>query len=182
MISSLERHRANSRLLPPDEIDLITEELLKAWYPYYLNEVTVIPVSDFLEFNLLHDFSTTFQVRDIDHTKEAETFPPDTRNPIRILVSPGTYNLLGRDQPRARFTIAHEIGHSVLHFWLERRSLLQDRLCEREADSFAASLLMPRELIRKLMASKNADPNWVAGSLRVSRSAAQRRIHQLGYC
>jgi len=178
----LECYRASSNLLQPATLDSIAEELLQTWITSYTDKTEAIPVSDFLEFNLNRDFLTTFQVRDIDHTKEAETYPSDSTNPIRILVSPATYNLLGREQPRARFTIAHEIGHSILHFWLERRALLRDRFCEHEANSFAASLLMPRELIRKLMATKNADSNWIAGNLRVSKRAAHLRIQQLGYC
>lgn len=62
---------------------------------------------------------------------------------------------------RQRFTIAHEIGHLVLHkgelfvdqavrvnFRDKRSSLAEDQQ-EIEANKFAAELLMPREMIRR---------------------------------
>jgi len=60
--------------------------------------------------------------------------------------------------PRRRFTIAHEIGHAVLHPGIGRhRDLLLDGsirgsarpLCEREADIFASGFLMPRRYLQK---------------------------------
>lgn len=63
--------------------------------------------------------------------------------------------LEGRDHPRARFTLAHELGHFFID---EHRQALQsgrvpahqsicefrsNRLVEAEADAFASSLLMP---------------------------------------
>lgn len=78
----------------------------------------------------------------------------------RILVS-----MRQRGEAEKRFTIAHEIGHAVLHAHkvtpanrtrsvrpVERRAAmspqpLQQRL-EREADVFAAALLMPEKAVR----------------------------------
>ena len=64
-------------------------------------------------------------------------------------------------RPRQRFTIAHEIGHLVLHkgelfvdqgvrlnFRDKRSSLAEDQQ-EIEANKFAAELLMPEEMIRQ---------------------------------
>jgi Zn-dependent peptidase ImmA (M78 family) len=62
-------------------------------------------------------------------------------------------------EPRQRFTIAHEIGHLVLHRGRplvvdpvrinlrDSRSSLATDLEEIEANSFAAELLMPRSLV-----------------------------------
>ncbi|MDD3588256.1 MAG: ImmA/IrrE family metallo-endopeptidase [Thermoguttaceae bacterium] len=44
---------------------------------------------------------------------------------------------------RNRFTLAHELGHVLLH-----RNVLPDRETEREADAFAAEFLMPEDTIR----------------------------------
>lgn len=66
---------------------------------------------------------------------------------------------------RQRFTLAHEIGHYVLHRDLIRsgitddimyRSSLSDRY-ESEANKFAAELLMPQSLIRNRISGKSVD-------------------------
>lgn len=60
---------------------------------------------------------------------------------------------------RQTFTVAHELGHSVLHgdwarsadyqvLWRDPNKQHQD-FREKEANAFAASLLMPRELMDK---------------------------------
>lgn len=62
---------------------------------------------------------------------------------------------------RQRFTIAHEIGHLVLHDgdlfvdqtmrvnFRDKRSSLAENKNEIEANKFAAELLMPQEMIRR---------------------------------
>lgn len=62
---------------------------------------------------------------------------------------------------RQRFTIAHEIGHLVLHDgdlfvdqtmrinFRDKRSSLAENQHEIEANKFAAELLMPREMIKR---------------------------------
>lgn len=65
---------------------------------------------------------------------------------------------------RQRFTIAHELGHYVLHgsskdelfvdkefkvLFRDQRSSTGELKREQEANSFAASILMPEELLRK---------------------------------
>ena len=57
-------------------------------------------------------------------------------------------------EQRRRFTIAHEIGHFVLHpgrLAPERGGAVNEawQLQEREADQFAAELLMPEGLVRE---------------------------------
>ena len=65
----------------------------------------------------------------------------------------------GVHAPRTRFSIAHELGHFFLdhhHQYLRRghpshpskSDFLSDRMVEREADTFAAHLLMPEALFR----------------------------------
>ena len=68
----------------------------------------------------------------------------------------------GSHHPRTRFSIAHELGH----YFIERHRVYlmtggqahgsinefrSDKQIEREADSFAASLLMPTHLIKPLV-------------------------------
>ena len=67
---------------------------------------------------------------------------------------------------RQRFTIAHELGHLSLHEgkplivdhsmridWRDERSSLGTHAEEMEANSFAAEILMPQDLIRNEVAS-----------------------------
>ena len=105
---------------------------------------------------------------------------------------------------RQRFTIAHEIGHLVLHrdriekqvhvdkefrisFGLRRdtQSTLGTDLMEIEANQFAASLLMPLFFFDHIMGKNefdidNDDPiERFARKLRVSTQALQYRIRNL---
>ena len=105
---------------------------------------------------------------------------------------------------RQRFTIAHEIGHLILHrdriakqvhvdkefrvsFGLHRdaQSTLGTDLMEIEANQFAASLLMPLFFIDHIMGANefdidNDDPiEKLARKLRVSTQALQYRIRNL---
>jgi hypothetical protein len=78
-----------------------------------------------------------------------------------------------------RFSIAHELGHYVLHSQLgqiplvAKRSRLNER-AEWEANWFAASLLMPETEFRKEHAV-NPDPWYLASRFLVSPEAAKVR-------
>lgn len=121
----------------------------------------------------------------------------------------GTVFVCGDDPlTRRRFSAAHELGHYLLHFdpadetgtflqhdtaetlaepdagddWLELAAL------EREANRFAAELLMPAAAVRRLHArlsarqrlTENFLANRIAGELLVSRQAALWRLRELG--
>ena len=102
--------------------------------------------------------------------------------------------------PRRRFTAAHELGHAVLHRDRMGRyradtdkTLLEggdatDEL-EREANAFAAELLMPEEVVRaraeKLKTLHGCCPTGVlayrlSAELLVSREAMRYRLKNLG--
>lgn len=68
----------------------------------------------------------------------------------------------GNHHPRTRFSIAHELGHYFLdkhHTYLMRSQkshpskgeFHSDNLVEKEADSFAASILLPTRLARPII-------------------------------
>lgn len=101
---------------------------------------------------------------------------------------------------RQRFTIAHEIGHLLMH---EGRPVVVDRLVrvnlnlrdgtsskeEVEANAFAAELLMPRALIapeieRFLSRTRRVVPqelvDELASTFRVSTEAMSYRLENLG--
>lgn len=76
----------------------------------------------------------------------------------------------GEHHPRTRFSIAHELGHYFLekhHAYLvkggwthpSRSEFFSQATVEREADAFAASLLMPSRLMRPLVNSEELSPS-----------------------
>ncbi len=101
----------------------------------------------------------------------------------------------GRDDPplrRFRFTIAHEIGHWVCHC-LEGRARdpkpafcrevdlteVADKTLEREANVFAAELLMPEPAVREAW-EELKDVTACAARFDVSPTAMQWRLHSFG--
>jgi hypothetical protein len=101
---------------------------------------------------------------------------------------------LHEDRPirRQRFTIAHELGHWVCHCLEGKAPHLQpsycrpvdmttaaERVLEREANVFAAELLMPEEAMRAAWAG-SPDVASVAERFGVSPLAAQWRLYGFG--
>ena len=100
---------------------------------------------------------------------------------------------------RQRFTIAHEIGHFVLHrggTYIDKGTYARFRDLEsgsgtkreeREANQFAAELLMPRHLVETLLQSQHLDPgddgslNRLAEEFEVSALAMSFRLANLGF-
>jgi len=100
---------------------------------------------------------------------------------------------------RQRFTIAHELGHFVLHkdtplFISKKDNVMYRNLDsstgeikrEREANSFAASLLMPRKLvleeIKKIPKKATHNPSsYLAEKFEVSEQAMTFRLANLGF-
>lgn len=87
---------------------------------------------------------------------------------------------------RQRFTIAHEIGHIILHHDnLEEDFNVVDYRSksfsprESEADAFAAALLMPADKTRQVW-KKLDDVDDFAKEFKVSRMAASIRLSNLG--
>lgn len=84
---------------------------------------------------------------------------------------------------RNRFSMAHELGHYVLHSNFGEKKIRAARfgnsLEEQEANLFAAALLMPRKIFREEM-QKNPDPMHLAAKFLVSLTAAKVRIDYLG--
>jgi hypothetical protein len=113
----------------------------------------------------------------------------------RRIVLNAVERAVGRDTPplrRFRFTIAHEIGHWVCHC-LEGRAAVQraaycrpadlteaaDRAFEREANVFAAELLMPEPAVRDAW-EELSDVAACAARFDVSPTAMQWRLHSFG--
>ena len=97
---------------------------------------------------------------------------------------------------RRRFTLAHEIGHVLLHaegdrvfvdrrFFRNRWSSKGELREEIEANAFAAALLMPRSLIRQHLEADSGitdvDVFRLATKFQVSEQAMTLRLVKLGY-
>lgn len=91
---------------------------------------------------------------------------------------------------RRRFTVAHEIGHHVLHrsdpLWLEQRNAAGSRgtglpLSEAEAHAFAAALLMPAAIFRPAAEACAGDWRGLPDLFLTTRGAVERRLRTLGF-
>lgn len=103
------------------------------------------------------------------------------------------------DVKRQRFTIAHELGHYILHskdqpFFIDKApkvmyrnnaSTTGDVYKEREANAFAAALLMPKALvdieIQNCFYTGDAAVKHLAKQFKVSEQAMSFRLSNLGY-
>ena len=95
------------------------------------------------------------------------------------------------DSPnRQNFTLAHELGHYYLHKHQlmnkkhEDLILLRDNEytpMEREANEFAANLLMPEEKFRNFINSGTNQVKDLAEKFNVSINAIRYRAYKLGY-
>ncbi len=107
-----------------------------------------------------------------------------------------SYVLINSDKPRVRrrFTIAHELGHLALGHLLGGQVIVDETVGgkspeEKQANAFAAGLLMPAEGVRgavkRLMQRLENPPNpldwivWLAASFGVSEQAAAYRLINL---
>ncbi len=96
---------------------------------------------------------------------------------------------------RRPFTVAHEIGHWELHaadldapFICRRADIAEaddpetvaTRRREREANAFAAELLMPENRVRFQVAAQGADDDALAAHFGVSGLAMGWRLYNLG--
>ncbi|MDQ3076915.1 MAG: ImmA/IrrE family metallo-endopeptidase [bacterium] len=94
---------------------------------------------------------------------------------------------------RQRFSIAHELGHFILHnteiVELGKLNRDGDSIMEEEADALAAEILMPKELIEDYIRNENEDTEVISKSLiekiadkfKVSRVVAIIRLRELDY-
>jgi IrrE N-terminal-like domain len=111
----------------------------------------------------------------------------------RLIVLNAAERAGGRSEPplrRERFTVAHELGHWICH--AHERPEAQpvycrqvhvaepaDRTLERQANVFAAELLMPEQAVREAWAASN-EVDACAARLDVSPTAMGWRLYSFG--
>ena len=90
---------------------------------------------------------------------------------------------------RQRFTVAHEIAHFVLHRDLIGDGIIDNALYrdgrigderERQANRYAAALLMPMPLVRRAWQAGSYTPGELAADFGVSEAVAEIRMRELG--
>lgn len=100
-----------------------------------------------------------------------------------LVLSPRVYEGLCNDDPRARFTLAHEVGHMLMHgsniqgFARPRTgSSPHKAYCDSEwqADTFAAEFLMPASIARGMTEQGIMDAFGVSASAAKIRASVLR--------
>lgn len=89
---------------------------------------------------------------------------------------------------RQRFTLAHELGHYILHRWkcqrFEDSKLFRNNESnpmEVEANNYAADLLMPESEFRRYINEVSKNINDIADQFNVSAFAVRIRAKNLGF-
>ncbi|WP_438014953.1 ImmA/IrrE family metallo-endopeptidase [Sorangium sp. So ce315] len=84
---------------------------------------------------------------------------------------------------RQRFTLAHEIGHLLLHplnrMFRDTTLARRGDLREEEANEFAAALLMPLWMLDRFAKSKQFDATAIADFFKVSHGALAMQLKKL---
>ena len=104
----------------------------------------------------------------------------------------GNKILINSNRPpkRMAFTLAHELGHAVMHTDVDRDILLRDGksssadYLEKEANKFAACLLMPEYMIRQQMEKwgiSSAHPDILENLFGVSLQSMNYRLNNIKY-
>lgn len=117
-----------------------------------------------------------------DEDSQSGSIVVDNTGKFKIFLSP--FTSVNRD----RFTIAHELGHFFLHYPIVRAQMrtsdifratrfvdendLEQQLAEKEANWFAAELLMPRD---RFIKCHEKNPESLASEFRVSSQAISIR-------
>lgn len=142
-----------------------------------------------------HDVSLTYGVEEeLPGGALACATYDESENTIALILSEASYeDLERRNAPRARFSLAHEIGHAALHadrlIEITRidsvlRAMLRTdasatplyRDSEWQADTFAAALLMPAPGLEYLELHGGLTPSALQRLYIVSYPCAKRRL------
>lgn len=162
--------------ISPQNIEKFADELrIKYDGNSYFTDVTKIAIE-----NDIQVYEVKFDQDDIDgmiETKDGITSIYVNKDNLEV---------------RKRFTIAHEIGHYVLHhealmngYIVDYRKAIMnyatedDLIKETQANMFASALLLPREKLESEW-SDNKDVEFVASLFQVSRKALLIRLDNLG--
>ncbi len=178
--------------------DITTSILDRTGYPLQWNgSIQAVPIEDIIEF----DFDIEWNWGNINHLSDgcamAALYPKEKE----IILNVSCKDLFKEKFGTMMFTLAHELGHWVLHIedvTNMQISLFEDGAfycrshqnkspIEYQADLFAGCLLMPEEILSPLihdLLNKNSGITWrnlynIAKDFEVSISALTTRLQQL---
>lgn len=107
--------------------------------------------------------------------------PPELGPPSAWVV----YYNPSKPETRRRFTLAHEVGHVLLHGVTHAAAARggggRFAAREREVERFAAELLMPARLVREAVEQHGANVETLRALFLVSRKAMEIRLRELGF-
>lgn len=172
------------------EIEAEAEQIIQCFYPDLLERPGEFPVLDFFDHCLPGDFGLDSGVEVLSDGIEGITYPDG-----RVLLSETTYRGAHNGNGRDRYTAAHECFHGIKHRNQIRHALVHSgglvlyrrpevppyRDPEWQANVFASAVLMPAEMVRRVV--RRASPfnaeNAVMITFAVSRQAAGIRVKQV---
>jgi len=172
------------------KLELKAEEVRKKIAPESLLSPCAIDLANLFEFELKLLYGYNYQIKAMPSGIEAMTLCKSKT----IILSSETYEGLHDGDGRARFTVAHELGHVIVHapylcqstsckqystgVRLNRSSLAPYEDPEVQANVFAARFLMPTNQV-KIMLKAGANEYEIAATFGVSVEAARYRIQKL---
>ena len=132
---------------------------------------------------MLEPFGGELQLRDYLQSGKTGSIEIRSKNDFDVYIP------LHTSPEQDRFTVAHELGHYVLHYlWPahkgERTGMVyadrygHDR-AEAEANWFASAYLMPRQKVKKLWEENTRSAGAFAAHFAVSTAAASHRLKRL---
>lgn len=139
-----------------------------------------LDMAQILELSDAFGFETSIDEESADRGYEAYYDPSEGK----VLHLPeSVYEDACNGLPRARFTIAHELGHFALGHCatlarVKDQTIPAYMTSEWQANAFAAALLMPRQAIYK---HQLFSPDSLAQYFNVSLEAAKVRLKKLGF-
>ncbi len=170
------------------EIGKISFNLIKSVYPELLVKPAPLPIDHFFEFKMRGVLGFDYDVSELPVGIEAAMDPQEKL----VILSAQAYEDLIDGVPRARFTVAHEIGHVVLHSQYLRYRILDGedvlklnrgyiaafRDPECQANAFAAAFLMPTHHVDR-MVREGVGVSALVRTFGVSWESAEYRINNL---
>lgn len=131
-------------------------------------------VAAFYKIAIRRELLPSLQSGYLRHTKEGWVIGVNVKHPIA----------------RQRFTIAHELGHYVMHRNDNGSTDFEDEIffratdvspMEYAANTFAADLLMPDDKVRGEISGGIRDLSVLANKFEVSLEAMRYKVESLGY-
>lgn len=176
------------------QIEFVARRLLQRHAPRHLATPGPLDVVRLIEVVLPKHLGTDFSVAELRPPCEAMVTPAIGGGRPQLLLASHVYDGLYQDRPRARFTAVHEVGHAVLHIDDLKRELTSNGrtalyrksniapYCDpdRQADVFAARMLMPTTAMRLALTQVGPSAYEIARLFHVSERAAAIRIGEIG--